>query len=78
MIQVLKRATSLLEQGQAVTLVTVVTTQGSTPRRPGAVMLVGAHGLEVGTIGGGLLEHRCTEIALQHLGEGLDLPSSSS
>jgi xanthine dehydrogenase accessory factor len=42
-----------LEQGQQVVLATVATTRGSTPRRPGARMLVKEDGSFCGTIGGG-------------------------
>ena len=46
-----------LEQGEAAALVTIVSTQGSTPQRVGARMLVYADGRIVGTIGGGCYEN---------------------
>jgi xanthine dehydrogenase accessory factor len=46
--------------------VTVVALRGSAPREPGASMLVGAHGTQ-GTIGGGQLEWRASELARELL-----------
>jgi xanthine dehydrogenase accessory factor len=45
-----------LERGEPAALVTIVSTQGSTPQRVGAKMLVFADGRSVGTIGGGCYE----------------------
>ena len=45
-----------LARGEAVTLVTVVRAQGSTPQRVGARMLVFEDGRTLGTIGGGCYE----------------------
>ena len=45
-----------LEAGNSIVLVTVVRHAGSTPRGPGARMLVRSNGSIVGTIGGGALE----------------------
>ncbi len=44
---------------ESVMLVIVVQASGSTPRKPGAMMLVGAEGILEGTIGGGLIEYEC-------------------
>jgi xanthine dehydrogenase accessory factor len=46
-----------LERGEEAALVTIVSTQGSTPQRVGARMLVFADGRTVGTIGGGCYEN---------------------
>ena len=46
-----------MERGELVALVTIVATQGSTPQRVGAKMLVFADGRIVGTIGGGCYEN---------------------
>ncbi len=43
-------------------LVTVLSVRGSAPREPGAKMLVDREGI-TGTIGGGVLEHRCAKLA---------------
>ncbi len=60
---------SLRQQGVAGVLVTVVDTTGSTPRKPGARMLV-SHSNSFGTIGGGHVEHRITAEARQFIGAG--------
>jgi xanthine dehydrogenase accessory factor len=46
-----------LKRAEDVALVTIVATNGSTPQRVGAKMLVYADGRTVGTIGGGCYEH---------------------
>src|SRR5580704_13406090 len=46
-----------LERGEQASLVTIVSTTGSTPQRVGAKMLVFADGRIVGTIGGGCYEN---------------------
>jgi xanthine dehydrogenase accessory factor len=46
----------LWRQGKASALVTLVRAEGSSYRRPGARLLLGAHGEYVGTISGGCLE----------------------
>jgi xanthine dehydrogenase accessory factor len=54
---VLAAAADALARGDSVALVTVVRSQGSTPQRAGAKMLVWADGRTVGTIGGGCYEN---------------------
>ena len=49
--------TRALARGEAVALVTIVDSKGSTPQRVGAKMLVLADGHTVGTIGGGCYEN---------------------
>lgn len=44
-------------------LATIISTQGSTPRKPGSSALFSSNGLICGTIGGGVLEGRVQEIA---------------
>jgi xanthine dehydrogenase accessory factor len=55
--------------GEPAALVTVVTSEGSTPQRPGAKMVVFADGRVVGTIGGGCLEAEMTWRARQAIEE---------
>lgn len=57
-------------RGEAASLVTVVSTSGSTPQRVGAKMLVFADGRTVGTIGGGCYEHDAALKAREALAEG--------
>ena len=54
---------------QPLVLATVVAASGATPRGVGARMLVGRQGRICGTIGGGAVEHRSVELALQVLEE---------
>lgn len=61
--QLLTAALHELDAGRPVMLVTVARATGSTPRKAGAMLLAGAGGLLCGTIGGGLLEHRCLGLA---------------
>jgi xanthine dehydrogenase accessory factor len=53
-----------------VALVTIVRTQGSTPQRAGAKMLVYADGRTVGTIGGGCYENEAALKAREAIGTG--------
>ena len=61
--KLLQTALNEIQAGHHVMLVAVVRSTGSTPRAAGALMLAGENGLLGGTVGGGLLEHRCLEIA---------------
>lgn len=53
--------------GRDLVLVTVVASSGSTPRGAGARMLVSSEGVLCGTIGGGPVEFKATEIAQEVL-----------
>ncbi len=68
MREVLKAALEAEEAGEPAALVTVVSTEGSTPRKAGAKMVVFADGRAVGTIGGGCVEAevvRCARRAIE-------------
>ena len=54
---VFKAVGEALERGEPAALVTIIRTEGSTPQRVGAKMLVFADGRTVGTIGGGCYEN---------------------
>jgi len=60
MRDVLEAALRAEASGERAALVTVVATEGSTPQKAGAKMLVHADGRIVGTIGGGCLEAEMT------------------
>ena len=68
--QVLRAAADALARGESVALVTIVRTQGSTPQRPGAKMLVYADGRTVGTIGGGCYENEAQLKAREAIATG--------
>jgi xanthine dehydrogenase accessory factor len=63
MREVLEAALRAERDGEAVALVTVISTEGSTPQKAGARMLVHADGRIVGTIGGGCVEAEMTRRA---------------
>jgi len=69
----IEELSDLTAAGEAVVLVTVAGIRGSTPREPGARMIVTTTET-IGTIGGGQLEHQCTRIALDLLG-GDEIPA---
>ena len=56
MKEVIQEAVKLLESSQPYVLATVVRTKGSTPQKPGAMLLVRQDGSGVGTLGGGCVE----------------------
>jgi xanthine dehydrogenase accessory factor len=55
--EVFQAVGDVLERGESAALVTIIRTEGSTPQRVGAKMLVYADGRSVGTIGGGCYEN---------------------
>ncbi|NCG18497.1 MAG: xanthine dehydrogenase accessory protein XdhC [Rhodobacterales bacterium] len=56
--------------GRRAAFATVIGAAGSTPRVGGARMLVYADGTIIGTIGGGTLEHRAAQVAIDVIGTG--------
>ncbi|GIW13781.1 MAG: sulfurylase small subunit, molybdopterin cytosine dinucleotide biosynthesis [Tepidiforma sp.] len=59
-----------LGRGEAVALATVTRARGSTPRKPGAKMLIRADGSFTGTIGGGCGEAEVWQEAMATLEDG--------
>jgi xanthine dehydrogenase accessory factor len=68
--EVLTAAAEALKRGEPAALVTVVRSQGSTPQRAGAKMLVFADGRTVGTIGGGCYENEAVGKARLAIADG--------
>lgn len=68
MKKLLKSALEKVSKGERVTLVTIVSSEGSTPRKAGAIMAVGQNGIICSTVGGGELEYRCINIAMETVG----------
>lgn len=60
-----------LNAGESLVLATITAASGATPRGTGARMLVGREGRICGTIGGGAVEYRCEQLALQVLESGI-------
>jgi xanthine dehydrogenase accessory factor len=69
-ISIYDKIQKLEKSGQSGILCTIVSTQGSTPRREGSKMLVYQDGKSSGTIGGGEMENRVIGEALEALSEG--------
>src|SRR5258708_32367445 len=65
MREVFEAALKAEQTGEPAALVTVVSTEGSTPQKAGAKMVVYGDGRIVGTIGGGCLEAEMTGRARQ-------------
>src|SRR3954471_8161304 len=65
MKDVFQAALAAAEGGQPAALVTVIATEGSTPQKAGAKMVVYPDGAIVGTIGGGCVEAEMTWRARQ-------------
>ena len=55
--EVFQAVNDVFDRGESAALVTIIRTQGSTPQRVGAKMLVFADGRTIGTIGGGCYEN---------------------
>ncbi len=68
--RIYQRLAEHIAADRPVALCTVVWTRGSVPRRPGSKMLVYPDGAFEGTVGGGELEHRVRQAALEALEDG--------
>lgn len=73
MFEVLHEAVGHLRGGEPVVLATVTDAQGSSPREPGASMLVLADGTVVGSVSGGCVEGAVYEIAQQVMVDGVPI-----
>lgn len=67
MQQLFQTLSQLLKEGKDVVLVSIVASSGSVPRGSGARMLVAEQGRVFGTIGGGAVEYRSEQRALELL-----------
>ncbi|HYT67206.1 MAG TPA: XdhC/CoxI family protein [Vicinamibacterales bacterium] len=68
--EVLPAAAAALQRGEPAALVTIVRSNGSTPQRAGAKMLVFADGRIIGTIGGGCYENDAIGRAREAIASG--------
>lgn len=71
MRKVFRELLRTLSAGQDAVLVTVESSSGSAPRGAGACMAVTAGGRAAGTIGGGIMEYRAEQAALEALSSGV-------
>lgn len=69
-LEVLDEAARLLRAREPFALCTVVRTAGSTPRKPGAKMLVRRDGSVLGSVGGGRVEHEVVGEAARAIASG--------
>jgi xanthine dehydrogenase accessory factor len=60
----------LARSGESFVMATVIASSGSSPRKPGAKMLVRGDGITLGTIGGGRIEKETMEAARAALNDG--------
>ncbi len=70
MIDIYREIVRLQEQDQHAALATIIHTQGSTPRKAGAQMLIREDGSSMGTISGGHIEAEVTRRARRVLETG--------
>jgi len=70
MEDIFEKTVELKRTGKPFALAIVIKTQGSAPRRAGAKMIVQKDGMTFGTMGGGDLEKRIIEEALEVIKEG--------
>jgi len=70
MIEIYREIVRLQEKGQRSVLATVVATQGSTPRKAGAQMLLREDGSFLGSVSGGIVEADVQQIAREVLQSG--------
>ena len=61
--QILQEAAGLAGRGTPFVMITVMSTQGSSPREPGAKMIYIGKERLIGSIGGGELEHLALDTA---------------
>lgn len=69
-VNVLKATLAAIEKGERCALASVITTEGSSPGKPGHKMLIYADGRQEGTIGGGQMEQDVRARALRMIAEG--------
>jgi xanthine dehydrogenase accessory factor len=70
MDEVIYETEHLLEAKQPFVLATMVDSQGSTPQKVGAKLLVRADGSTLGTMGGGCVEAEVWQVAMDTMGSG--------
>ena len=64
-LEIFKKLAELKEKEITVCLATIIETAGSTPREPGAKMIICMDGTTYGTIGGGCGENQARSAALR-------------
>lgn len=70
MVDIYQEIARIAAAGEEAALVTIVAASGSTPREVGAKMLVRTDGSILGTVGGGSIEAKAIEMALEAIKQG--------
>src|SRR5512139_4073887 len=70
MRDIFQTVADLIKTGESAAVATIVRTEGSTPRKTGAKMIITKDGKIIGTMGGGDLEQRVIEEALEAMRQG--------
>lgn len=70
MLEIYQELVSVISKGGRVVLATIISSQGSAPRKAGAKMLIKEDGTFVGTIGGGGGEHQIRHKAIEVMKSG--------
>mgnify|MGYP000876366628 CR=1 FL=1 len=70
MIEIFEKLVEASREQKSVCFCVVIETKGAVPRHAGSKMLVYSDGFTVGTVGGGEVENRTVEAALQALKDG--------
>jgi xanthine dehydrogenase accessory factor len=68
--KLIKEAAERLERRESFAMVTIVSSSGSTPRKPGSRMLVAPNGCTYGSVGGGAVDRLSIVAALKALNTG--------
>lgn len=70
MLAIYREIAKTIEEGKAAAVCTIIETSGSVPRHEGSKMLVFPDGSFIGTVGGGEVESRVIEEAIQSIKDG--------
>ena len=63
--KVIYHGRDMLEQGESFVMCKIINSEGSTPRKKGACMLVREDGSTIGTVGGGKIEAETERLAAE-------------
>ena len=70
MLEIYQELANVISRGERAVLATIINSQGSTPRKAGAKMLLKEDGTFVGTVGGGGTEHQIRQKASEVMRSG--------
>jgi len=70
MLDIYQELINLIAKGEGAVLATVITSEGSAPRKAGTKMLIKEDGSFIGTVGGGNVEHKIREELVEIIKSG--------